>query len=203
MAIRAVIFDLGGVIVRTENQDGRRKLEKQFGLPPGEIARAVFDCDASARASIGLADDDDVWQSVATRFGLDAHQLHEFQNDFWSGDSVDATLVKFLRDLRPRYKTAILSNAWPQARKIITEKLGLGNSVDTMIISAEEKIAKPDARIYHIASQRLNVQPSEAIFVDDLLVNAQAATATGMRGVHFKTTAQALAEVTAHLNGRA
>ncbi|MBI5648928.1 MAG: hypothetical protein HZC40_00525 [Chloroflexi bacterium] len=139
MAIRAVIFDLGGVIVRTENQDGRRKLETQFGLPPGGIARAVFACEASARASIGLADDADVWQSVATRFGLNASQLREFQHDFWSGDSVDATLVQFIRDLRPRFKTAILSNAWPQARKIFTNKFGLGDSVDAMIISAEER----------------------------------------------------------------
>lgn len=183
--IRAVIFDMGGVILRTEKQDGRRKWEAQLGLQPGELERAVFECEASARASIGLAHEDEVWKSIAARFGLNDAQLIEFQRDFWSGDRVDATLAQFIRDLRPRYKTAILSNAWLNARAAITQKFGMGDAVDTIIISAEEGIAKPDARIYRLAAERLGVLPQEAIFVDDMPENADAARAVGMRGVHF------------------
>jgi putative hydrolase of the HAD superfamily len=131
---------------------------------------------------------------------LDAEQLQEFQRDFWSGDQIDAALVQFLRGLRPRYKTAILSNAWSDTRHALTQILGLGDAVDTIIISAEEGIAKPDVRIYRLAVERLGVQLEEAIFVDDFEVNVQAARAVGMRSVHFQNTAQAIAEVNRYLD---
>ena len=199
--IRAVIFDMGGVILRTEKQDERRKWEMQLGLQPSELERAVFGSEASARASIGQAQESDVWKSVASRFGLNNAQLHEFRRDFFAGDQVDALLTQFIRDLRPRYKTAILSNAWLNARAAITQKFGMGDAVDAIIISAEEGIAKPDARIYHLAAKRLGVLPQEAIFVDDMPENTQAADALGMRGVRFKNTAQAIAEVKKYLEG--
>lgn len=200
MPIRAVIFDLGGVIIRTEDGSGRRKWEKRLGLPEGALPQLVFGCEASAQATVGKLTDADVWKYVASTFGLDAEQLREFQRDFWSGDRIDAALVQFLRDLRPRYKTAILSNAWSDTRHALTQIRGLGDAVDTIIISAEEGIAKPDARIYRLAVERLGVQLEEALFVDDFEVNVQAARAVGMRSVHFQNTAQAIAELNQYLD---
>jgi epoxide hydrolase-like predicted phosphatase len=72
-----------------------------------------------------------------------------------------------------------------------------------MIISAEEGVAKPDARIYQIALSRLGVQPEDAIFVDDLVENVQGAQAVGMRSIRFESTEQTVAEVQEFLDGRA
>ncbi len=200
MLIRAVIFDMGGVILRTESQEGRRKWESRLGLKERGLSDAVFGSEASARATTGQGMDADVWKSVASVFHLNDVQLEELQRDFWSDDRVDATLVQFLRDLRPRYKTAILSNAWFGAREAISNKFGLGTVVDVIVISAEEGIAKPDARIYRIAAERLGIQPTEAVFVDDMAENVATARVVGMRGVQFKDTAQTIAEVKAFLN---
>jgi putative hydrolase of the HAD superfamily len=200
MPIRAVIFDMGGVILRTESPAGRRKWESRLGLKERELSQVVFGSEASARASIGLGTEAGVWKNLASVLHLSDEQLKELERDFWSGDRIDAALVEFIRDLRPRYKTAILSNAWSGARATISNEFGLGAVVDAIIISAEEGIAKPDARIYHIAAERLGVLPSEAVFVDDMEENVQAARAVGMRGVQFKDTAQALAEVRLLLN---
>jgi putative hydrolase of the HAD superfamily len=195
MPIRAVIFDMGGVLLRTEKQDGRRKWEVRLGLQPGELSKVVFRSETSARATVGELTEAGVWKYVAATLGLNGGQLQELQRDFWSGDRIDAELSQFVRDLRPCYKTGILSNAWLGAREVITQKFGLGDAVDAIIISAEEGIAKPDARIYRIAAERLGVLPEEAVFVDDMEENAAAARAIGMRGVQFKNTAQAIAEV--------
>jgi HAD superfamily hydrolase (TIGR01509 family) len=67
-----------------------------------------------------------------------------------------------------------------------------------MIISAEEGVAKPDPRIYHIAVERLGVRAEAAVFVDDLPENVQGAQAVGMRGVQFKNNAQTIAEIKRH-----
>lgn len=201
MTIRAVIFDFGGVLIRSQDESGRRKWEARLGLDDGDLAGIVFGCDASARATVGALSSEEVWQHLAERFGLEPEELRELQHDFWSGDVFDAELVQFLRGLRPRYKTAILSNAWPNARDLFTEHFGLGSAVDDMIISAEEGVAKPDPRIYCIAAERLGVDFHEAVFVDDMEENVEAARKLGMKGVRFCSTAQAIGEVRARLDG--
>jgi epoxide hydrolase-like predicted phosphatase len=200
MPIRAVIFDFGGVLVRTEDPSGRRKWEKYLGLPEGELSRVVFESEVADRSMIGKATEADVWKHVGAIFGLNDDQLRDLRHDFWLGDRMDARLISFLRDLRPRYRTAILSNAWPGAREVFTQTLGLGDVVDEMIISAEEGVAKPDARIYQIAVRRLGVQTEETVFVDDLVENVKGARAVGMWGIQFTSTEQAIAEVQEYLN---
>jgi epoxide hydrolase-like predicted phosphatase len=201
MPIRAIIFDFGGVLVRTEDPSGRRKWEVRLGLPAQELAGIVFGCEMSFRAMRGLVPETAVWDWLAGRFGLKAAEMREFQRDFWAGDRLDPVLVQFLRELRPRYRTAILSNAWANARRVFTQKYRLGEVVDEMIISAEEGAIKPDPRIYRIALERLGVRPAEAVFVDDVPENVQGARALGVRGVQFRDTAQALAEVRKYLDG--
>lgn len=195
MSIQAVIFDMGGVLLRSENESGRRKWEQRLGLAEGELADIVFNSPVSQRATVGQASDEDVWAHVAERFGLDGETLRQLRRDFWSGDRADAELANFLRDLRPRYRTAILSNAWPGARRALAERWGLADAVDEMIISAEEGVAKPDAAIYRLAVRRLGVGLHEAVFVDDMAVNVEAARALGMHGVQFWSREQAIADV--------
>lgn len=199
MAIRAVIFDFGGVLVRTVDLSGRRKWEARFGLVDWELAQAVFDSEASTRAQLGQGSPEEVWQHVAELYQLDSGQLDELQRDFWRGDQLDPVLVRFLRSLRPRYKTAILSNAWHGAREVFGQKYGLGDVVDLMVISAEEGLMKPDPRIYRMALKRLGIRPEEAVFVDDMKRNVEGARAVGMWAVRFKDTEQALTELREHL----
>ena len=203
MSICAVIFDFGEVLVRMEDLSGQRKWEKRLGLREGELADAVFRSEVTYRSMIGEATEADVWNHVGASYGLNDQERDELRRDFWSGDQLDAELVGFLRSLRPRYKSAILSNAWPGSREIFTQTFGLGDVVDEMIISAEERVAKPDARIYQITLSRLGVQPEDAIFVDDLAENVRGAQAVGMPSIRFESTEQTIAEVQEFLDGRA
>jgi glucose-1-phosphatase len=185
MSIKAVIFDFGGVIVRTEDQAGRRKWEAQLGLGQGELSRLVFDSPAAIAATLGQAQEAAVWAHLAEALRLDEAQLDACRRDFWSGDRLDTDLVELLKSLRPRYKTAILSNAWSGAREMFTRQFGLDQAVDAIIISAEEGVAKPLPLAYELAAERLGVRPAEAVFVDDFAHNVEAARAVGMHGIHY------------------
>jgi epoxide hydrolase-like predicted phosphatase len=196
MPIRAVIFDWGGVLVRTFDYSSRRKWEARLSLSPGGLEAVVFESDVAQRAMVGDATEDDVWTNAAEVFRLAPEHLEQLQIDFWAGDQLDEALVRFLSELRPQYRTAILSNAWPNAREVFAGRLGLHRAVDTMIISAEERLAKPDERIYRLAAERLGVRPGEVVFVDDLPVNVDGARAAGMRGIQFLSREQAIADVT-------
>ncbi len=193
--IRGVIFDMGGVILRTQDQSGRRKWEQRFGMQPWDLANLVFGNPVAQAATIGDQPERAIWKHIGQTLKLNSTELEELERDFWSGDRVDMELVQFLRDLRRRVKVGILSNAWDGARAAVTGKFGLGDIADVFIFSAEERMAKPDPRIFQLAARRLGVQPAEAIFVDDVLENVQAARSIGMHGVHFRDTAQTIAEI--------
>lgn len=200
MSIRAVIFDFGGVLSRTEDRSKHRQWEQQLGLSKGELPWIVFNSETAILASLGQATVADIWQGVADRFGLSADEVRRLERDFWFHELLDGELVAFLASLRPRYKTAILSNAFPDARDIFVGRHGLDKVVDELIISAEVGMKKPDARIYQLAAERLGVQPQEAVFVDDWDKSVEGAHAASMYAVQFKNTAQAIADVQRYLD---
>jgi epoxide hydrolase-like predicted phosphatase len=199
MTIRAVIFDFGGVIVRTEDQSWRLRWAERLAVPPEVLSTTVFDSEAAAAATIGRIPAEAVWAHVAAAFNLEADALAQLRVDFFAGDRRDDALVAFLRGLRPAYKTGILSNAWSDGRDIITRRYALGDAADDLVISAEVGVAKPDPQIFELAMTRLGVRPEETIFVDDFVRNVDGARHFGMQAVHFRNREQATSEVRALL----
>jgi glucose-1-phosphatase len=201
MTIRAVIFDVGGVIVRTEDQSPRLRWAERLGVTPEALSATVFDSAADADATVGRIPAEAAWAHVAATLNLDADALAQLRADFFSGDRCDDVLVAFLRGLRPAYKTGILSNAWSDGRQVIAGKFALGDAADDLVISAEVGLAKPDPRIYELATTRLGVRPEETIFVDDFVRNIDGARKFGIQAVHFRNREQAIADVRALLAG--
>jgi epoxide hydrolase-like predicted phosphatase len=193
--IRAIVFDFGGVLVRTEDHTGRQQWEARLGLGERDLDRLVFDSDIAIRATLGEAAETAVWENVAAALKLAAEQIENFRSDFWAGDKLDQDLVALLVSLRPRYKTAILSNAWSNGRELIARTYGLDQVVDMIIISAEERLAKPDPRLYQRAAERLGVEPEEAVLVDDYLANIEGARAAGWQAIHFRAGLDVRAEL--------
>ncbi len=163
------------------------------------FAKTVWGSELSALATIGQATAANVWQDIAARFELSAAEMRELEHDFSVNDRIDVALISFVRSLRPRYKTALLSNAWPDARELFTHIYKLSDAFDEMVISAEEGVAKPDARIFQIATARLGIAPDETLFIDDWPPNVEGARAFGMQALVLISTEQALAELQQYL----
>jgi epoxide hydrolase-like predicted phosphatase len=121
--------------------------------------------------------------------------MSNFLEKYWSADDVNWRLLDYIRSLHPRYKVGLLSNAWDDLRQTMHNRWDIDGLFDQMIISAEVGIVKPDPRIFHLAVERLGVQPSDAVFIDDMLVNVQAARKEGLAAIHFQNNDQTLAEL--------
>ncbi len=109
-------------------------------------------------------------------------------------------MIAFLGSLRPRLKTALLSNAWSNTRHVVRQRYDFLDVFDVVVFSAEVGMRKPEAAIFHHILSRLEVEPQEAIFVDDLLPNVEAARALGIHAIHFrdpKTVLNTLQEILA------
>lgn len=201
MTIRAVFFDLGGVIVRTEYQAPRQRLAEQFGMDYEDIEKVVFGGGpngSSARASVGEISEEEHWHNIMKVLKLPVGEAERVKREFFGGDIIDRTLLEFLRSLKPKYKVGAISNAWDGLRKFM-EREKFADVFDAIIISAEVGAAKPSEKIYRVALEQLQVKPKEAVFVDDFIENIEACEKLGMRGIHFTDPESALKQLKAIL----
>ncbi len=183
--IKAIIFDFGGVLLRTENLDGRLRWEKKLGLGYRQAEEIVFNSEMGRKAQHGHISYTELWQWVGNHFQLSAKELEQFEADFWAGDVLDETLVGLLRGLRPLYKTGLISNAFNDLRAGLENNFHIADLFDSIVISSEEGVMKPKPDLYEIALKQLAVAPQEAVFIDDFRHNIDGAKAVGMVGIHF------------------
>ena len=192
--IKAVFFDLGGVIVRTEYQSPRQHLAERLDMEYEDIVKIVFESPSSRRASVGEISAEEHWAEVTKRVRRPAAETESIRAEFFAGDVVDYELLEFIRALRPDYYVGLISNAWPDLREYITSQK-FADAFDTMVISAEVGVMKPEARIYQIALEQAGVSPHEAVFVDDFYDNIEGCEKVGMQGIHFQDPESALQEL--------
>ena len=189
MTIRALIFDYGGVFMRTVDVTPRLRWEQRLGLEPGGIADAVFNDPLWDEVQCGLVTPDALWTNVGVRLQLTSEELAALRHDFWSGDRLDEEMLALVADLRTAgYRLALLSNA-PADLPHFLEQRGAGHLLDefdVVVISGQEGVMKPDAAIYERTLARLGVRPSEAAFVDDQRVNVEAARRLGIPAARFR-----------------
>lgn len=197
--VRAVVFDVGGVLLRTDDHGPRRRLAESMGLTEAQLHDAVFESPLARSATLGTVREEALWADVARRFNLDVTQMAAFQAGFWGGDVFDTDFMAWIGALRPRVSTGLLSNAWSGARDMFVNRFACYRYVDSVVISAEEGVAKPDPEIYRICLRRMGVTAEETVFVDDFARNIEAANRLGMRGILFSSRAQAMAEIAAAL----
>jgi epoxide hydrolase-like predicted phosphatase len=200
-AYQAVIFDFGGVLMRTEDKAPRTRLARSLGRTYEQLEDVVFNGPTGMPAAIGELSAEQHWSSVAKTLQMEETQIPSFQEEFWGGDRMDSQLVDYIRSLKGRYRTGLLSNAWSDLRDYLENRWKIADAFDLMVISAEVGLAKPDLRIYQLILDRLEVPAQAAVFLDDVVENVEAARSVGLKGIHFRSADQALTELEHLLNG--
>ena len=105
-------------------------------------------------------------------------------------------LLEYIRGLRPRCRTGVISDALPGARLEPRVQAHVNYDLfDVILFSGEEGVLKPAPALFDKALRMLGVQREEAIFVDDSLYKVEGANAIGMHGIQFITREQTLAEI--------
>jgi len=111
-SIRAVLLDLGGVILRTDDLRPRQALAESLGRTYAELDKIVFGNPVAQRAERGQATLEQVWEEISRVLHLDPQQIPAFRRDFFGGDQVDFSLVDWIASLRGSCYTGLLSNTW-------------------------------------------------------------------------------------------
>jgi epoxide hydrolase-like predicted phosphatase len=193
--IEAVVFDIGGVLEINPRTGWPRRWAVRLGMEVADFERRL---DAIwAPGSVGTARLEAIERQTALAFGLDQAAVNSLMDDAWSEyvGSLNHDLAAYFANLRPRYRTGILSNSFVGAREREQEAHGFREMCDVIVYSHEEGYLKPDPRIYRIACSRLGVAPQSAVLLDDVQQNVDGALAVGMNAITFVDNTQAIADL--------
>ena len=198
--IKTVIFDLGGVLVRTEDRRPRQGMADKYGMTYQELSNLVYRTESADLATRGKISAEDHYQEILKSLNLPPDSISAFEDEFWGGDRLDEELVEFIRNLRGEYETALLSNAWDNMRQLMKDVWKIDQIFDHFFISAELGLAKPAPEIYQVVIETLKQDPSELIFIDDFGENIEGAREAGLNAIYFRSREQALAELAEYLD---
>lgn len=201
--IQTLIFDFGGVLVKSPNLTWLRCFEGVFGFDNDPELKAIFtnpnESELVREMCLGKLTEDQLLDLVAEKMALRPRTLNRVRKGMFSKRHLNRPLLKFIAGLQSEYQLAILSNAGIQAREIIENHYQLESYVEEIIISAEEGVIKPDHRIYQIAIERLKAKPETSLFIDDFLPNVFSARDFGMRAVQFINNHQVITAINEYL----
>jgi putative hydrolase of the HAD superfamily len=203
--IRAVLFDFGGVILSSPFE-AFNDYEREVGLAPDTIRTInATDPDRNAwarfeRGELDVAGFVAAFEEEAAGLGhtVDARRVLDGLRGRPRPEMVEA-----LRRVAARHKTAMLTNNFRDPRGGAGVRAGeleaIHDLFDEIVESSVVGVRKPEVRFYEIACERLEVEPDECVFLDDLGVNLKPARAMGMTTIKVGDPAVALTELEAIL----
>ena len=188
--IRAVIFDIGRVLIRVDVARAMSGLATGLTISPEELWAAIEKDPSWKDWQEGRMSPPDWRLHVSRRLGskLSFEQFVEVWNR-----ALDPTPIHeeaFLEKLARRYRLAVLSNTDPLHVAHMEKSYGFFRLFPVRIFSCRVGASKPNPVIYKQALQACKVRAQEAIYVDDVPAYARAATQLGMHGIVFQSPAQ-------------
>lgn len=184
--IRAVISDLGKVIVHFDNRIFFTRLAAACGRTPEDIVRLAFTGSGLLNAfDAGTLTPEEFRAEVCRRIGvsLDSRTFFAIYDDIFR--LIPGTL-EALKAAGRTCRLVLLSNTDPMRYGFILESFPEVRIFDACVISCQERLMKPDPRIYELALSRAGAAPAESVFIDDRPENVDAAVALGMKGIVFE-----------------
>lgn len=179
--IKAVIFDYFGV------------------LSSDEYWRAMGGDSRTGAAFHSLAQEVNLghitWHDFVARVAEQAGKSPEQLGLLYQAERLNPELLAYVASLKPRYKLGLITNAHHEFLEPILAEAHLDTLFDSVVMSSHLGITKPDPRIFRAALDELDVQPQEAVFIDDIASNADGAARAGLHAITYHSLEQFQAEL--------
>lgn len=199
MSYRAVIFDLGGVVLGSPLH-AIRDYEREKGISEGFVNQTVVATGASGawsrleRGELGLEEFFPAFDQDCAAAGP-AFSAREMMEKIATVTGPREEMLGAITKIREQgLATAALTNNWKNDQEGDGVDL-LGDFFDVYVESAVEGLRKPDPRIYELTCQKLSIPPRQAVFLDDIGRNLKTARALGMATIKVDEPAAALTEL--------
>ncbi len=199
MALRAVVFDYGMVLTGMPDQEARAELLRITGLA-SERFEPLYWADRHAYDE-GKLSGITFWQKFVKDAKLDlppgsVEELNAQDARMWT--TQNPAMVAWQQKLKAAgLKTGILSNMGDSVLECVLAEFAWVQGFDVLVWSFQLGIAKPDPDIYRYVLEKLGTRAEETLFIDDKLVNVEAARALGMQAIEFSAIERLRADLIA------
>jgi FMN phosphatase YigB (HAD superfamily) len=182
--IRALILDLGNVLIFHDNDRLYRELADACTCTPGALIAALREDSIGRHINTTDGPPALVYEAVAPAIGFPG-DLDAF-SAIWNGIfTPNEAIVPVIESLHGRIPLLVLSNTNAMHMAYIRPRLPVLDRFDAILTSHELGLVKPEPAIYHAALTAANVTPEEAAFFDDLPGHVQGARDAGIHGFVF------------------
>jgi putative hydrolase of the HAD superfamily len=186
---KAIIFDLGKVLVHFDFKRGYQQLEGLCPYPAAEIPKRLGATGLVERFETGLIEPGDFVEQLSRVLSLNVD--YDRFCGIWSS-IFGRTLVpeSMLEGLAARYRLLLLSNTNAIHFEMIRQNYPLIRHFHDLILSYEVKAMKPRPEIYHAAVTRAGCRPEECFYTDDIADYVEGARREGIDAVQFRSAEQ-------------
>ena len=199
MPVKAVIWDLAGVLLLTIRGSFNSMLAERLGVPEKDVERVIYS-PQNALWDLGEMSDDEFYDFMLGTLGLPPEKKAAIESFVIDDFYIDPPLLDYIRALRARVTTVLLTNFPAHVHDHFRKAWFIDGAFDHVIASCDVKLLKPDPRMYALALQRAGCRAEEAVFIDDRAVNVEGARDLGLQAVLYETREQAMRAVDALLS---
>jgi len=194
--LTGLLVDYGGVLT-TNVWDSFRDFCEAEGIDRDEVKRAFRDRpDAMAllrRLEAGELTEDEFAPLFGPIIGVRKDRTEGLVDRLFAGMQPEQAMIEALRRARAAgLKTGLISNSWGRGRY---DRDSFGELFDGVVISGEVGLYKPQPEIFRLGAERVGLQPTDCVFVDDLRENCAGAEAVGMTAVLHRGAEESLARL--------
>lgn len=195
--IKAVIFDLGNVIVNVHFDRAARKLSQHSNLKPEQVITQIFDSKQRKEFERGFLSEQEFYKFVRKKSGtlLDFPHFHNWLTDMFTLKTGSEDVIKKLKN---NYRLVLLSNTNKAHYEYIMEKFPIINEFDEYVLSYMEGMLKPNPFIFLEAVKKAGVKPWECLYFDDVLPYVCAARCVGIKAYRYTTHQKLIKDLTKH-----
>jgi 2-haloacid dehalogenase len=191
MAINTIIFDLGGVLIDWDPRHVYRtifKSEEEIERFLTHVCTPAWNAEQDRGRSLREATEE-----LAATHPEYADEIRAFYGRWpeMLGGAISES-VELLDSLRQsgQYRLLALTNWSAETFSIARNRFDFLTWFEGIVVSGEEQIIKPDLRLYQVLLDRYQVDPAQAVFIDDAEKNVVAARQVGLHGIHFRSPMQ-------------
>jgi len=194
MAIKAIIFDMEGVLMITRDKDLPTSWAKSLNAPYDAV-REAFHSEMNDKSDLGEITQIEFDQYLIKTLGLGNDSVPIVRQVVDEQCFIDEIILEKIQELKKDYKIGLLSNYSKLMREKIENEWNIKHLFDDIIISCEVGVIKPDPAIFQLALSRLGVSASEAVLIDDRVKNIEGAHQFGLHAILFLSRDQALQDL--------
>lgn len=194
MTIKALIWDMEGVLMLTDENDISLTVAKALNAPYEKV-REIYFSDTNDKVDLGEITMDQFNEYVLDTLQISRDKKRLLEDVFNEKAYIDEDLLKQIVQMSKEYKIGLLSNYSNDLRPRIENEWAIGSAFDEIIISCEVGVVKPDPAIFNLMLDRLSVKADESVFIDDRIKNIDGAKKMGFHTIFFTSREQALEEL--------